>query len=80
MDRFALEGIMTLEEADFDQPTGVCLKLQQQRSFEETAASMRRAFEDLRAAEDAIERQLAEIRVHIGVCGLMRRVARSRAA
>jgi hypothetical protein len=71
---------MTLEEAGFDQPSGVCLPFRTQRSFAETAASMRRAFEELRAAEDALERQLADIRAHIDACGLPHAAPEPRAA
>lgn len=71
---------MTFEEADFDLPAAVCTPLRPQRGFAETAASMRRAFEDLRAAEDALERQLAEIRAHIDACALPQAALATRAA
>jgi hypothetical protein len=71
---------MTLEEADFDQPSAICIPFRSQRSFAETAASMQRAFDELRAAEDALERQLAEIRAHIDACGLPHAPAASQAA
>lgn len=71
---------MTLEEAGLNQPSAVCLPFRPQRTFAETAASMRRAFEDLRAAEDAIERQLADIRAHIDACGLPHAAPGTRAA
>ncbi len=71
---------MTLEEAGFDQPVATCLPFRSQRSFAETAASMRRAFDELRAAEDALERQLADIRAHMDACGLPHVAPQSRAA
>ena len=71
---------MTLEEAGFDKPSAVCLQFRPQRSFAETAASMRRAFDELRAAEDALERQLADIRAHIDACGLPQAAPAPRAA
>jgi len=37
-------------------------------AFTETAASIRRAFDELRAAEDALERQLSDIRAQIDAC------------
>ncbi|MBX9760067.1 MAG: hypothetical protein K2Y29_14915 [Beijerinckiaceae bacterium] len=60
---------MTCENSVHEQPAGV-LQFRPQRTFAETAASMRRAFDELRAAEDALERQLAEIRAHMDACGL----------
>ncbi len=57
------------EDFGFEQPAAV-LQFRPQRTFAETAASMRRAFDELRAAEDALERQLAEIRAHMDACGL----------
>jgi hypothetical protein len=77
---FAPEGPMTFEEAGFDKPVAACLPFRTQRSFAETAASIRRAFDELRAAEDALERQLADIRAHIDACGLPHVVAEPRAA
>ncbi len=71
---------MTLEEAGFDQQTAVCVPFRPQRSFAETAASMRRAFDELRAAEDALERQLVDIRAQIDACGLAPASSRHRAA
>ncbi len=71
---------MTLEEACFDKPLAACLPFRTQRTFAETAASMRRAFDELRAAEDALERQLVDIRAHIDACGLPHAVAEPRAA
>ncbi|MDP2355794.1 MAG: hypothetical protein Q8M31_06995 [Beijerinckiaceae bacterium] len=71
---------MTFEEAGFDQPVAACLPFRSQRSFAETAASMRRAFDELRAAEDALERQLADIRAHIDACGLPHATPEPRAA
>ena len=56
---------ITLKEAAFEQPAAVCLPFRSARTFAETAASMRRAFDELRAAEEAIERHLADIRAHI---------------
>lgn len=55
----------TLKEAAFEQKPAVCLPFRSTRTFAETAASMRRAFEDLRAAEEALERHLTDIRAHI---------------
>lgn len=37
-------------------------------AFTETAASIRRAFDELRAAEDELERQLSDIRAQIDAC------------
>lgn len=71
---------MTFEEAGFDQPAAKCLPFRSQRSFAETAASMRQAFDELRAAEDALERQLADIRAHMDACGLPQVTPQSRAA
>lgn len=42
-------------------------------AFAETAASIRRAFDELRAAEDALERQLTDIRAQIDACAQPRR-------
>jgi hypothetical protein len=42
-------------------------------AFTETAASIRRAFDELRAAEDALERQLTDIRAQIDACAGPRR-------
>lgn len=71
---------MVLKEAGLDQPFAVCLPFRRQRTFAETADSMRRAFEDLRAAEDAIERQLADIRAQIDACRLPQTAPGTRAA
>lgn len=70
---------MTFEEASFD-PPAACLPFRSQRTFAETAASMRRAFDELRAAEDALERQLADIRAHMDASGLSHATPKSRAA
>lgn len=46
-------------------------------AFAETAASMRRAFDELRAAEHELERQLSDLRAQIDSCA---RVTGRRAA
>jgi hypothetical protein len=71
---------MTFEVARIERPTAVCLPFPQQRTFAETAASMRRAFDELRAAEEALERQLADIRAHIDACGLQHAAPQTRVA
>jgi len=52
----------------------------QRRSFAETAASMRRAFDELRAAEDALEQQIADIHAQMQACGMSNRASKACAA